>query len=128
MYTQEQWKQYEEMYNALYDFSYEYLAEFGERNEDFQSVSIENGYIELTTETYYSGCGSEYETHSLPVEWLSMDNWKELEKARREERRIAAEKARHQKLVDDNNKKLAIEKAKYLELHAKFGGNDDSNS
>ena len=126
MYTNDEWSQFEDMQDELNQFCEKYIDEIyqngsGRGNYYFERATIEGDSINITYE--WSCCGGhETEEDTVPLHYLWTENWLELEKAATEKRRIEREKAEQQRLIDKRNNEIAEEKAKYLELQKKYGG------
>ncbi len=120
LYTQEEWKKYEEMYKVLETFATSYMIEFCHRDATLQGIDIYGGEVVINTETYFSGCGSDYDSYNIPLAWLSepdlMDRCRQQseEATRKEqERKDEQERKRKEKQKEQDYKK-------FLELKDKF--------
>jgi len=126
MYTQDEWSLFEDMQDELNEFGEKYIDTIyqnggGRGNYYFEHASIECDYINITYEWSCMG-GHETEEDTIPLHYLWTDNWLELEKAAIEQRRIEREQAEQQRLIDKRNNEIADEKAQYLKLQQKYGG------
>ena len=121
MYTEDEWSQFEDMFEDLNELAAQFLLKFY-KNESITGITVEDNMITIDTEEYWAYGGHDTDSHWIPLSYMWDENWVEKEQARRDKERIEKESAVNQKLIDDRNKEIAEEKAKYLELQKKYGG------
>jgi len=119
-------KQFAETYVKLEKKAYEIIGIYGIGNYELLGIEIEEynnkTMLNIKTEMYYSGCGSEYETLSFEID--EMNNDLNYFKNKREEQ--VEENKKKQKLAEEKekrNRKLNKErkdKADYERLKKKF--------
>ena len=110
--------------DALMKIAEEYIAMVSGSNESVNNVSLEDDGLFIET-TYYS-CGySETEYYTMPIKYLMVENWKELELASQEKKK--EEKERKQKEEEARRKKEKEEKEYqlFLELQKKYHDKDE---
>ncbi len=123
IYSNDEWKKYAAMNEVLVAFAYEFIKEFCTRS-DLTSIEIVGDELNINTEEYFSGCGTDYESYNIPISWLSEPNL--MDRCRE---KIAADKEREIQLQVDRQQKReegkqAARHKKYLELQQEFeGGN-----
>ena len=124
MYTEEQWENYSEMEEILYNVAGEWVRLFGDggNGEYVKSATTDGCSIQIETEDNWAYGGHSTDSYSMSARYLWTENWLEEMEADHERERIVKETADHQKLIDKRNEEIAKEQAKYLELHKKYGG------
>ena len=124
MYTPEQWAEYRKMQEKLEDFGDLYLDVFGSKNDSLQYVSLDDDEIGIH---YEGGCMGHYEQDSdfVPIHYLWTKDWVTEHKHYLHEQRLAAEKRKEEERLEKERLTEAEERVRYLELHKKYGGEDN---
>ncbi len=124
-FTQADWEMYADMYAELETIAAAYMKEFCSRGEDLSSIGIENGVIEIYTEEYFSGCGTDYHTYYIPLPWLSENDLMDRCRKQREEQK-EVERQRQEELKQKRQEDKREERhKKFLELQDEFGGENN---
>ncbi len=121
-FSKEDWKKYAAMYVELEAFAEKYIKEFCYRDTTLIGIAIDGDYLTISTEIYFSGCGSEYDDYMLPLAWFSEpDSLMRRCKKKKEDAELA-EKARKRELAEKKKEdNEAARRANYLKLKEEFG-------
>lgn len=87
----------------------------------WEDNGIENGTIDISTETYYCGCcGPDHDSHSLPLSYIWDKDWEKREKEKiAEKKRKETERKAKEKIAAD--KKRADKRyADYLKMKEEY--------